>query len=152
MATVYGVNRTLANTPEGSNIMDSGVQKGKLRTIMDTYEASSSASGTIIEMGEELPKGARVIEVALMCDALGGSVTLKVGDYEDDDRYIPVSGTWNVANQVSRITAIDGRQYKVDETYTGKTVGSGTDRQIIVTIGGAAATNTIKLEVTYVQE
>jgi hypothetical protein len=148
MATVYGVNRTLANTPTGSNIMDPGVQTGKQRVIMDVYEASASASGTIIEMGEYLPKGARVVEVALMTDALGGSVTLIVGDYEDDNRYI-TSTACNNANQVTRLNAIDGRQYKVDETTPGATT---TDRQIIITIGGASATGTIKLEVIYVQE
>ena len=148
MATVYGANRTLANTPEGSNIMDSGVQTGKLRTIMDSYEASSSAAGTIIEMGEYLPKGARVLEVALTTDALGSSVTLIVGDYEDDNRYITAT-TCNTANQVTRMNAIDGRQYEVDETTEGAT---STDRQIIITTAGAAASGTIKLEVTYVIE
>jgi hypothetical protein len=149
MATYKGVNRTLADTPEGSNIMDPGVQKGKLRTIMDTYEALAAASGSIIEMGEYLPKGARVVEVCLMADALGGSSTLKVGDYEDDDRYIEVSSTWNTNNQVQRLNAIAGRQYKVDETTEGAT---STDRQVIITTGGAAITGTIKIEVTYVQE
>src|SRR3990167_7115262 len=116
MATVKGVNRTLADNPTGSNIMDSGVQEGKLRTIMDTYEAAAIAIGTIIELGQYLPKGVRIVEVCLMADALGAGVTLKVGDYEDDDRYIEVSGTWNSANQVQRLNAIAGRQYKVDET------------------------------------
>jgi len=149
MATVKGVNRTLADTPEGSNIMDPGVQKGKLRVIMDTYEAVAIASGTIIEVGEYLPKGARVVEVALMADALGSGVTLIVGDYEDDNRYIEASSTWNSANQIQRLNAIAGRQYEMDETTPGAT---STDRQIIITTGGAAATGTIKLEVTYVQE
>ena len=149
MATVKGVNRTLADTPTGSNIMDSGVQKGKNRTIMDTYEAVAVASGDIIEMGEYLPKGARVIEVCLMADALGSGVTLTVGDYESAARYIAVSSTWNTANQVQRLNAIGGRQYEVDETTA---TATGTDRQVIITVGGAAATGTITLEVTYVQE
>ena len=149
MATVKGVNRTLADTPEGSNIMDSGVQKGKLRTMMDTYEAAAIASGTIIEVGEYLPKGARVVEVALMADALGSGVTLIVGDYEDTNRYIEESSTWNSNNQVQRLNAIAGRQYEVDETTEGAT---STDRQVIITTGGASATGTIKIEITYVQE
>lgn len=148
MATVYGVNRTLANTPEGSNIMDPGVQAGKLRTMMDTYEASAIGAGTIIEMGQYLPKGARVLEVCLTTDALGGSVELFVGDKEDDDRYI-TSTACNTANQVLRLNAIDGRQYEVDETTA---TATGTDRQIIITTAGAAATGTIKLEVTYTNE
>ena len=149
MATVKGVNRTLADTPEGSNIMEPGVQAGKLRVIQETYEAAAIAAGTIIEMGEYLPKGARIVEVALMADALGGSVTLIVGDYEDNNRYIEESSTWNTNNQIQRLNAIGGRQYEVDETTAGAT---STDRQIIITTGGAAATGTIKLEVTYTYE
>lgn len=151
MATVKGVNRTKADTPTtaGSNILGGGILGGKLRTMIDTYEASSLASGSIIEMGEYLPKGAKMVEVALMADALGSGVTLIVGDYEDDNRYIEVSSTWNTANQVQRINAIDGRGYEVDETTPGDTT---TDRQIIITTGGAAATGTIKLAITYTYE
>ena len=148
MATVKGVNRTLADTPEGSNIMEPGVQAGKLRVIQETYEAAAIAAGTIIEMGEYLPKGARIVEVALMTDALGGSVQLIVGDYEDDNRYITAT-TCNTANQVTRLNAIDGKQYEVDETTAGAT---STDRQITITTSGATATGTIKLEVTYTYE
>ena len=148
MATVKGVNRTLADTPTGSNIMDPGVQAGKLRTIIDTYEAAAIAAGTIIEMSQYLPKGSRVIEVCLTTDALGGSVQLIVGDYEDTNRYITAT-TCNTANQVTRLNDIDGRGYKADETTPGATT---TDLQIIITTSGAAATGTIKLEVTYVQE
>lgn len=150
MATVYGTNRTKANTPTSaaSNIMGAGVQDGKLRVIMDSYECASTASGTIIEMGQYLPKGARVIETKLMTDALGSGVTLIVGDYEDDNRYITAT-TCNTDNLVTSLNAIDGRQYEVDETTEGAT---STDRQIIITTGGATATGTIKLEVIYTYE
>lgn len=148
MATYKGVNRTLGDTPEGSNIMDSGVQYGKKRVIMETYEAAAIAAASIIEMGVYLPKGARVVEVKLMTDALGSGVTLAVGDYEDADRYITATAH-NTANKVTRLNAIDGDQYEVDETTA---TATGTDRQIIITTAGAAATGTIKLEITYVQE
>ena len=39
MSTVKGVNRTLADSPVGSNIIKGGLQKGKLRIISDSYEA-----------------------------------------------------------------------------------------------------------------
>ena len=148
MATVKGTNRTFADTPTGSNITDPGVLGGKLRTMMDTYEADAIAIGTIIEMCKYLPKGARVLEIALTTDALGSSVELIVGDYEDDNRYITATGC-NTANQVTRMNAIDGRQYKADETTPGAT---STDRQIIITTSGAAASGTIKIEVTYTYE
>ena len=148
MATVKGTNRTLADTPTGSNIMDAGLQAGKLRVIMDDYEASASASGTIIELGAYLPKGARVLEVILTTDDLGATTTVEVGDYEDADRYITAT-VCTTANQVTRLNAIDGRQYEVDETTA---TATGTDRQIIATIGVAAATGTIKVEVIYTYE
>ena len=148
MATFKGANRTLADTPTGSNIMDSGVQYGKLRVIMDSYEASSTAAGSIIEMGVYIPKNSRVVEVALRTDALGSSVTLAVGDYEDDNRYITATEC-NTANQVTRMNAITGAQYNVDETTA---TATGTDRQVIITTAGASATGTIYLEVVYAQD
>lgn len=150
MATVYGVNKTKARTPESasSNIVDYGQMKGKLRVMYDSYEASSTASGTIIEMSDKLPKNCIVLNVILWSDALGAGVTLKVGDYEDDDRYITAT-TCNTANLRTVPNAIDGAGYVVDETTEGDT---STDRQIIITTGGAAATGTIKVLVVYAQE
>lgn len=148
MATVYGTNRTLANTPEGSNIIDPGLLKGKVRVMVDDYTFASSAIGTIVELGEYLPKGARVIDVELMSAALGSSVTLIVGDYEDDNRYITATEC-NTANLRTRLNAIAGLNYEVDETTA---TATGTDRQIIVTTAGAIATGQIKLVVKYVSE
>jgi len=148
MATYYGVNKTLARTPTGSNIVEFGQMKGKLRVMYDTYEASAIAAGSIIEMGEKLPKNCYVVGVELITDALGSGVTLIVGDYEDDNRYITVT-TCNTANLRTRLNAIDGMGYKVDETTDTDT---GTDRQIIITTAGATATGTIKVKIIYMQE
>ena len=144
MATLYGVNRTLANTPTSDNITDAGLLAGKVRAMVDTYEASAAAVADVIQMGKALPIGARVIEVILQTDALGGSVTLAVGDLEDGDRYITATAC-NTANQVTRMNAIGGRGYEVDET-----TASTSDRQITITVAGAAATGTIELIVLYV--
>lgn len=147
MATVKGVNRTLADDPVGSNIMDPGVQQGKVRVIMDTYEASSVAIGSIIEVGGLIPKGARVLDVVLTHDALGAA-TVDVGDYEDTDRYFNDESVAS-ANTLHRLNLIDGRQYKVDETTPGAT---STDRQVIITTAGAVISGTIKIEIYYTQE
>jgi len=146
MATYKGVNRTHADTAtsSGSHILDPGVQKGKVMQIQDTYEASGIAVGSLIEMGVKLPKGARVVEVTLMTDALGAGRTLAVGDAEDPDRYITAT-TCNTANLVTRLNAIDGRFYEIDETDE-----DNTDRQILITVAGGAATGTITLMVEYV--
>lgn len=154
MATYYGVNQTKAKTPTGQNILDSGVLKGRVRCMMDTYEAAAEAAGSIIEMGEELPKGARILDVILHTDNLDNNATLAVGDYEDNDRYIDAvdHGAGAELQTEMGIGNIAGFLYEVDETYTGKTVGSGTDRQITITTGVAVVTGTIKLLVLYTQD
>ena len=122
--------------------------------MTDTYEAASSASGTVIEVGREIPVKARILDVELITDALGSGRTCIVGDYEDTNRYITTT-TCNTANLRTRLLAIDGFLYKIDETFTGKTGGEGasTDRQVIITLGGgSAATGTIKIVISYTYE
>ena len=77
MATVYSVQRTNSRaTPITKN--PANVMGGRVRIAHGVYEASSLASGDVIEMFT-LPDGARLIEGSLAHDALGGSTTLSVG-------------------------------------------------------------------------
>jgi hypothetical protein len=145
MATVYGVNKTLSRDPSGSNIQRPGLQAGKVRVMCDTYEAVALAAGSIIEMGDKLPKGAIVIDVKLSHDALG-SATVDVGDYEDDNRYMDDESVAS-ANTQHFLELVDGKQYECDDTTPGDTTS---DRQIIITTASAAITGTIKTEVYYV--
>ena len=111
---------------------------GRKRVWYDTFEAASLASGSDITFAR-LPKGATIYNVKLMCDALGSSVTLDVGDSADADRFIAKdSTTWNVANQVVDSNAIDGVGY----TLTAET-------DLVITTGGATACGTIKVMVEY---
>ena len=153
MSTVYGVNRTLANTPEESDITDPGLLEGKVRVMTDTYEAASTASGTVIEVGRKLPVKARILEIELITDALGSSRTLTVGDYNDVNRYITAT-TCNTGNLRTRLLIIDGFLYEILGTHDTKTGGEGlsTDRQIILTVGGGSASGTIKLVIYYTYE
>ena len=115
----------------------------------DTYEASSLASGSDITIAR-IPAGATIHDVVIKADALGGSSTLKVGDSGDDDRYLGVVGTWNVAGQTQSMlggsstgaatTAVTGVGYKVS---------SSTD--IVITTGGASITGTIYAWVYWTQ-
>ena len=115
----------------------------------DTYEASSLASGSDITIAR-IPAGATIHDVVIKADALGGSSTLKVGDSGDDDRYLGVVGTWNVAGQTQSIlggsstgaatTAVTGVGYKVS---------SSTD--IVITTGGATISGTIYAWVYWTQ-
>ena len=115
----------------------------------DTYEASSLASGSDITIAR-IPAGATIHDVVIKADALGGSSTLKVGDSGDDDRYLGVVGTWNVAGQTQSMlggsstgaatTAVTGVGYKVS---------SSTD--IVITTGGATISGTIYAWVYWTQ-
>tara|TARA_Y100001951_G_scaffold102573_1_gene109482 strand:+ start:702 stop:1145 length:444 start_codon:yes stop_codon:yes gene_type:complete len=115
----------------------------------DTYEASSLASGSDITIAR-IPAGATIHDVVIKADALGGSSTLKVGDSGDDDRYLGIVGTWNVAGQTQSMlggsstgaatTAVTGVGYKVS---------SQTD--IVITTGGATISGTIYAWVYWTQ-
>jgi len=148
MATLYGVNRTKANsaTSTGTLILEPGNGLSPVYCVSDTYEASAASINDIIEMGVKIPKNAVVIHAILHADALGSSVTLDVGDYEDDDRYLQAIACDSASVSYIEASQIDGRLYTADETTAGATT---TDLQIIVTVEGAAATGTIKLVVLY---
>ena len=77
MATVYSTQRTnaLANPVVNNKTNEIG---GRVRIAHGVYEASSLASGDVIEMFK-LPNGARIISGSLAHDALGSSTTLSVG-------------------------------------------------------------------------
>lgn len=145
MSAVYGVNRTILNT-EPREKLDPGLHDGRVKVLMDIYEASALEAASTIDMGGLLPTGARILDVILITDALGSGVTLEVGDDEDPNRYI-TSTACNTANQVTRLNAIAGQQYEVDMT-----TASTPDNQVVITTAGAAATGTINLIVLYTHD
>lgn len=148
MATVKGVNRTLKDTPNIANRLARGLYDGRVKVAYDSYEAVALAADSIIEMCAKIPKGAKVIDVILDTDNLANNVELKVGDYESDDRYIPLTNH-GAAALVSRMSVIGGRMYTIDETTPGETTS---DRQFIITTAVGVATGTIKLLVLYSQD
>jgi len=109
--------------------------KGNVFTGYATYTCSSTAAGTSIYM-VPLPKGAVVTDTFITHDAMGTSVTLAQGTTSDSTHYraatsassaaVKVSGNANLPEELS------------DDTW------------FVVTVGGAAATGTIKACVTYV--
>lgn len=142
MATVYGVNRTLMNTPTGSNILDQGINKGNVCFMYDTYEASALAANDVIEVCDQLPAGAIVTRIDVATDDLGTGVTMDVGDATTVDRYadgIDVA-TAAALTVFPSVAEIDGMGYQVTGT---------SDDQLQITILGSAATGTIKIFVFY---
>lgn len=149
MATYKGVNRTLKDTPNIASRMAPGLFDGRVKIMYDSYEADGGeTTPDIIEMGPKLPIGAKIIDVILDTDALGGNATLQVGDYETPAHFISATDH-GAAALISRMDTIAGRMYEIDETTPGATT---TDRQIIITVGTSAITGDIKLIVLYTHD
>lgn len=115
--------------------VDQGVLNADLRVVSGSFTASSTASGTVINLCL-LAKGSVIHDVVVDTAALGANTTLKVGDGNDDDRYIAASATSSAA---SLRTGVTGKGYVI-----GTNQG---DNVLTATIGGAAATGKIHFTV-----
>ena len=151
MATVYSAQRTNSRaTPAVMN--KANEMSGRVRVAHGTYEASSLASGDVIEMFI-MPDGARLLEGSLAHDAMGSSTTLSVGYAAHTN----AAGTAVVAAAAAyKAAAASTSAQKVDVIAT-LALGSGTELDanedgvpVTVTMGGAAGTGTVELTVKYV--
>lgn len=142
MASVLGVNATKAADPSPSNILDPGTLGGKVRVLVDSYEAAALAAASDITVGRDLPAGAIVVGVKISTDALGAGVTVEVGDSDDSDRYVAAVDC-TAATETDAVL-VDGLGYVIG-TNTG-------DETILITTGVGAATGTISIVVFYVTE
>jgi len=147
MATVKGVNKTKIDAGGLANKFERGYVDGRVKTFFDVYEFAGEALGTIVEVGPELPEGAKILEVVLSTDDLGNNVTLAVGDLEDPDRYISATDHGGGTVLTTRLNKPDGLGYEIDMT-----TASTPDNQITVTTAAAAATGTMNIEVKYTKD
>ena len=140
MASVKGTNFTNITAAPIVKI-DSGEWSGKMRVQYDTYEASSLASGSDISVAR-LPKGAKVYDIVVHFDALGGATTISVGDSGAAARYIAATSTSSAGQMsMSQEGAIDGVGYE-----------NTAETDVLLTTGGGSITGTIKCVVMYVVE
>lgn len=139
MANFYGVNITNLDASPAV-LPDADDWHGKVRVQHDQYEAASLAAGSVVYVAR-LPAGARVVNWTVKADALGSSVTLKLGDTADDDRYLGATA-YNTAN-LAKQTLIDGLIAGVMYQYAAQT-------DLIITTAGATANGTIESVVEYV--
>lgn len=123
---------------------------GKLRVFYDKYTAASLASGSDITVAR-IPANATIHDVIIKAGALGSGVTLKAGDSGDDDRYLSVVGTWNVAGQ-SQSMSSGSSTGAATTAVTGLGYRTTASTDIIVTTGGASATGDIYTWVYYTVE
>ena len=152
MATVYSVQKTNWNQTVPAVNNKTNEMGGRVRIAHGVYEASSLASGDVIEMFN-IPNGARLIEGSLAHDALGASTTLSVGYAAHTDS----SGSAVSAGAAAyKAAAASTGAQKVDILAT-LALGSGTvvdaDKDglpVSVTMGGAAGTGTIEVTIKWV--
>ncbi len=151
MATVYSAQRT--NSRAIPAVMNSANElSGRIRVAHGTYEASSLASGDVIEMFI-LPDGARLLEGSLAHDGLASSTTLSVGYAAHTN----AAGTAvSAAAAAYKAAAASTAAQKVDILAT-LALGSGTVTDtnedgvtVTATMGGAAGTGTIEVTIKYV--
>ena len=151
MATVYSAQRT--NTRATPAVMNKANElSGRIRVAHGTYEASSLASGDVIEMFI-LPDGARLLTGSLAHDALGASTTLSVGYAAHTN----AAGTAVSASAAAYKAAAASTSAAKNDILATLALGSGSETDtnedgvaITVTMGGAAGTGTIELTIMYV--
>jgi hypothetical protein len=150
MATVYSAQRTNSRaTPAVMN--QANELSGRVRIAYGTYEASSLAGASVIEMFI-LPDGARLVQGNLAYDALGGGTTLSVGYAAHTN----AAGTAvSAAPAAYKAAAASTSAQKVDVLAT-IALGSGTETDanesgVAITVTNAgAATGSIELTIMYV--
>jgi len=150
MATVYSTQRT--NNRATPVVMNKANELGgRIRVAHGVYEASSLASGDVIELFI-LPDGARLLEGSLAHDAMGSSTTLSVGYAAHTN----AAGTAvSAAAAAYKAAAASTSAQKVDILAT-LALGSGTETDtnedgvaVTATMGGAAGTGTIEVTIKY---
>jgi hypothetical protein len=149
MSTLYGVNRTLANTGGPTSMIPRAMQNGSVHCIFDSYEASGTSATDVVHMGAVLPDGAVVIGFILSTDDLGTGNTIDIGDTADDDRYASAINTASAAVSGSGAIIV-ANSTTTQTTGMGYVVGTASgDNQIMITLNSAACTGTICLTILY---
>ena len=145
MATVYGANRTILDAITPSTVLDPGLQGGNVRCMIDTYTADATeGAGTVIEMGGDLPKGARILQI--WCTNPDGSATMSVGDAGSATRYIASVA----AGATEYMDVAGGLAYEI---LTEPSATTPTNQILITTIGDTLDTGLVtRLVVLYTIE
>jgi hypothetical protein len=152
MATVYSTQKTKWNQNVPSEKIDTTELAGRIRVAHAEYEASSLASGDVIEMFN-LPNGARIVSGRLAHDALGSSTTLSVGYAAHNDADGTAVSAAAAAYKAAASSASAGAANAANTIALGENSLVNADKDglpVSVTMGGAAGTGTIQLTMMYV--
>lgn len=107
---------------------------GRVRVVHGTVTTTNGAAGTIVELAR-LPKGARVLPQSQIHFEAGqnASLTVKVGDTADDDRYFAAAAPG------ASVTSINLTGNRLGDFVTPE------EGMVILTTGGAALTANKKI-------
>jgi len=142
MATLYGVNKTKTLSPTSDNIVSPGTLGGRVRVHTDSITLAAAAIGDIVYLGKTLQDGAIIVGIVVQNAALGAGVTYRIGDINDDDRYMTDIAA--DAPAVTRNLNIAGNQYKIG--------ANDDDSDIVMKIAGGAATGLVKVSIFYTED
>jgi len=140
-----GINRTIMDAITPATVLDPGLAGGRVRCMVDSYTGTTAEAGATltVEMGGDLPKGAKVVGITLQCAATG--ITIDVGDAGDTDRYIS-AGAASTASYIDNVTAGAGYEILTEPEATTPT------NQILMTLSGSHAAVVTHLIVFYTAE
>ena len=133
MATVN--SDVFAAQEAGVIALSQGVADASLHCVVATYEASSTAANTVINLFK-LPKDVVIQNLVVAFDALGSGTSLDVGDVGDVDRYVDGVTTTSAGSAVGVLP--DGLGYVIG------TDAEHDDTVVTAKVLGGSATGTIK--------
>ena len=142
MSTLYAVNKTKTLNPISDNVLAPGTLGGRVRVLTDVITLAAAQVADVIQIGRVLQKGAIILGIDVQWAALGAGSTLDVGDLNDDDRYVAAEST-DAAGRLNEVL-LAGLHYVVGT--------AANDGQIILTVGGAAATGQVNITVYYTED
>ena len=152
MATVYSVQKTKWDQNVPSEKIGTTELAGRVRVAFAEYEASSLASGDVIQMFN-LPNGARIVSGRLAHDGLGGSATLSVG-YAAHTNSAGTAVSLSAAAYRAAATAVNAGAANAANTIAlgeNSVVDANKDGlPVTATLGGSAGSGTIQLTMMYV--
>jgi hypothetical protein len=138
MATVN--SDVFAAQEAGKITLSQGVADASLHCAVATYEASSTAANTVINLFK-LPKDVVIQNLVVAFDALGSGTSLDVGDVGDVDRYVDGVTTTSAGSAVGVLP--NGLGYVIG------TDAEHDDTVVTAKVLGGSATGTIKVACYY---
>ena len=146
MATTNGTNYAKSINNTGENILAPGTLGGRVRVLTESITFSEVlADGDSVRIGRQLRDGAIILGVEIHHGALGGALTISLGDADSATRYLSTVA----AAAAGVISTVDMEQAGVNYT-----IGTNYDDNIILLTcdGGIPAAVTGVAKIYYTED